>query len=403
MELIIGGIVLPWLVVALGCWLGLQLLRQNGRLLLRLDALEERLARLAPAPARAPAREESRGLPLGGDAPPFALPDLTGAPTSLAAYRGRRLLLLFFNPRCGFCTRMAPDLAKLPTDDPSQPLPLVIATGSVEENQKLVEEHGIRCPVLLQEQMEVGARYHAHGTPTGYLIDAQGKIASPLAVGADALLALATGRRGDGATGREDAGGHPMHNGNRDLADSKIRRDGLPAGTPAPDFTLPGLDGEAVSLSQYRGREVVVVFSDPRCGPCSQIAPELEQFHRRTGAAQVVMVSRGDAETNRRKAQEQGLTVPIGVQKQWEVSRAYGMFATPIAYRVNGEGVTAEAVAIGVEPIRGLLSRIEAEEGAPAGARRCPCGKVLGESGCGGRNGRETAAPGRQPAGARRR
>jgi hypothetical protein len=80
-----------------------------------------------------------------------------------------------------------------------------------------------------------------------------------------------------------------------------------------------------------------------------RIAPDQEQFHRRTGAAQVVMVSRGDLEANRRKAEEHGLITPapIGRQKQWEVSREYGMFATPIAYRVSGEGAIAEAVAVG--------------------------------------------------------
>ena len=35
------GTGLPWLLVALGCWFVYQLLRQNGRILLRLEALEE--------------------------------------------------------------------------------------------------------------------------------------------------------------------------------------------------------------------------------------------------------------------------------------------------------------------------------------------------------------------------
>ena len=44
------------------------------------------------------------------------------------------------------------------------------------------------------------------------------------------------------------------------------------------------------------------------------------------------MVSRGDTEANRRKAKAAGLTFPVCVQRQWEVSRLYAMFATPIAY-----------------------------------------------------------------------
>jgi hypothetical protein len=68
---------------------------------------------------------------------------------------------------------------------------------------------------------------------------------------------------------------------NRSLAKSKIKRDGLKAGTPAPDFRLPRLDGRGeLSLSDFRGRRMLLVFSSPQCGPCSALAPELEKFHR---------------------------------------------------------------------------------------------------------------------------
>src|SRR6516162_10397593 len=103
--------------------------------------------------------------------------------------------------------------------------------------------------------------------------------------------------------------------GNRSVARSKIKRDGLTAGTSAPDFRLPCLDGTERSLQDFQGRRVVLVFSDPHCGPCSTLAPRLERFHRENGEEggcgslssggmnpegdhslppQVVMISRGD-------------------------------------------------------------------------------------------------------------
>jgi hypothetical protein len=45
MEWMVPALLLPRLFVALGAWLGTQLLRQNGRILLRLESLETRLAR----------------------------------------------------------------------------------------------------------------------------------------------------------------------------------------------------------------------------------------------------------------------------------------------------------------------------------------------------------------------
>ena len=56
----------------------------------------------------------------------------------------------------------------------------------------------------------------------------------------------------------------------RSLARSKLKRDGLTAGTPAPDFRLPRLDGRGeLTLSDLRGRKVLMVFSSPGCGPCN--------------------------------------------------------------------------------------------------------------------------------------
>ena len=78
---------------------------------------------------------------------------------------------------------MLPDLAAMSANPgPNQPLPLVITTGKLDDNRRLFEEHGIRCPVLLQEQMKVASQYKVNGTPMGYLIDTKGKIASPVAI-----------------------------------------------------------------------------------------------------------------------------------------------------------------------------------------------------------------------------
>jgi peroxiredoxin len=373
------GLAAPWIIVVLGCWLGYQLLRQNGRILLRLEALEERLAqaqRMPASPRAAPVPSLPVGLPLGSPAPDFALPGLDGSRKALAEFRGKRQLLVLFNPSCGFCIRMAGDLAALPVDGADgRPVPLVVSTGNAEANRRLVEEHGIRCPVLLQEQMEVAARYQAYGTPMGYLIDEQGQIASEIAMGADALLALAEGRV---ATAGVNGNGHHARRGNRDLADSKIQRNGLAAGTPAPTFALPRVEGGELSLEELRGRRVLLIFSDPKCGPCMALAPQLEQAHRQSDDVQVLMVSRGDVEANRAKVAEFGLTFPVVLQRQWEISRQYAMFATPVGYLIDEAGVVVSEVATGVDAILALLPG--------AAEQRCRCGRRLEGCDCG--NGR---------------
>ncbi len=338
----IVAMALAWAVILVAGWLGWQLLRQNGRLLLRLDELEKRLDESEFADLAPPA-----GLPLESSAPDFDLPDLTGQRHTLVRYRGQSVLLIFFNSACGFCRELAPKLKeeaenrkqKLETGAggrSERPLVLVISTGEAEANRKLFIEHQVSAPVLLQKQSEVAAAYGANGTPSGYLISAKGEIASELAIGAEALLDLLAGK-----SAIENSNSQVAVTGNgradrfreRPLARSRIKRDGLKAGTPAPEFCLPRLDGRGeLSLSELRGRQVLLVFSSPDCGPCNTLAPQLEKFHRGHPELELVMISKGEPADNRAKVKEHGLTFPVVLQQQWEISRRYAIFATPIAY-----------------------------------------------------------------------
>jgi peroxiredoxin len=151
---------------------------------------------------------------------------------------------------------------------------------------------------------------------------------------------------------------------NRSLARSKIKRDGLKAGTPAPEFCLPRLDGRGeLSLQDFRGRRLLLVFSSPHCGPCNTLAPELEKFHRAHPALEVVMISKSEPKENRAKVKEHGLTFPIVLQQQWEISRRYAMFATPIAYFIDEAGLIVHDVAVGTDAIVELMSKASSQPG----------------------------------------
>ena len=72
-----------------------------------------------------------------------------------------------------------------------------------------------------------------------------------------------------------EVNGHANRFSNRSLASSKIKRDGLKAGT---------------------------------------VAPELEKFHRAHPELEVVMISKGEPKENRAKVKEHGLTFPVVLQ-----------------------------------------------------------------------------------------
>jgi len=226
---------------------------------------------------------------------------------------------------------------------------------------------------LLQKGLEVAEAYQAKGTPSGCLVSAQGKIASELAVGGEAVLELVEQKTENGKRNAEidqslitsaatpDGDARAFRFSNRSLARSKIKRDGLKAGAPAPDFTLPRLDGQGeLSLQDFRGRRVLLVFSSPSCGPCLELAPQLEKYHREHPEPEVVMISKGEPKENRAKVKEYNLTFPIVLQPQWEVSRRYAIFATPVAYLIDEGAVIVRDVAVGTDAILGLAAAAQA-------------------------------------------
>lgn len=155
----------------------------------------------------------------------------------------------------------------------------------------------------------------------------------------------------------------------RPLTESRIERNGLAPGTPAPAFVLPAAHGGRVSLEEYRGRKVLLVFSDPHCGPCEELSPHLARVageHRGNGLA-VLVVGRGDAGENRSKAERHGWEFPVALQRHWEISRRYGIFATPVAFLIDEHGVIEQGVARGVAEILALVPG-EARPGKGAAA-----------------------------------
>src|SRR6266852_5287295 len=235
----------------------------------RLEDVEDILAHVSEKvggliqPAPPPA-----GLELGTPAPAFALPDLAGRERRLEDFLGKPLLVTFFSTTCGYCQQMAPRLGELPEDGPRV---LLISNGDADEHLQLAAEHKWRCDVVLQKGTEVLTAYKATGTPTGYLIDAEGRIASELAIGADALLAL-TVRNPEESSASDDLTMESLRQKEADAAEraraaglgiraSTLPRDGLRAGTTAPDFKAQDLEGHEHRLADFRDQRVLLVFS----------------------------------------------------------------------------------------------------------------------------------------------
>lgn len=114
------------------------------------------------------------------------------------------------------------------------------------------------------------------------------------------------------------------------------------AGHPAPDFVIHLPDGSSTSLAAYRGRPVVINFWATWCPPCRLEMPELVRAYERYQDQGLVVLAINDAEAHDQVAafvQEFGLPLPVIIDPQGEVMRAYKTNALPSTFFIDRRGV----------------------------------------------------------------
>ena len=131
-------------------------------------------------------------------------------------------------------------------------------------------------------------------------------------------------------------------------------------GAPAPDFTLPDLDGKAHHLADYKGRVVVLEWINPNC-PFSRRHAE-EGTMTRTAAAHSDVVwlginstgkKHGDFVTPDKQAsydKEHGITYPVLFDSDGKVGHAYGASTTPHMFVIDEQGKVIYRGAIDDDP-----------------------------------------------------
>ena len=117
---------------------------------------------------------------------------------------------------------------------------------------------------------------------------------------------------------------------------------------PAPAFSAETLDGKKISLSDYKGKSVVLLnFFASWCGPCRSEYPHLkeidEQFRKR--GIQVISVS---IDQDRSKAGElaerAGAKFPVIHDAKGELAARYGVSAIPLNVIVDSDGNVVQTV-----------------------------------------------------------
>jgi peroxiredoxin len=329
---LVGGLVVIGLLVG-QWWFLVHVLRQNGRLLVRVEALEARLGVNGAAVPSGNGTQQASGLPVGSEAPRFSLEGLHGETLTLESLRssGNPVMLLFTDPGCSPCTAMLPEIGRWQQEYPDRLAISLISRGEVEENRAKAQEHGL-TNVLLQEDWEVSQAYRVAGTPSAVLLTPEGTIATPVAGGAESirtLVAQATDGRTELPIHQPTAQGEPCPDCGKVHASAAA----LPAvkeiGEPAPELSLEDLEGNTVSLEDFRGKERLVLFWNPGCGFCQQMLPDIREWEKemQEDAPGLLFVSAGTKEAN----EVMGLDSPVVVDRHFAVGRAFGASGTPSA------------------------------------------------------------------------
>jgi thiol-disulfide isomerase/thioredoxin len=360
LALLVGVLVLA--LLAGQWWFLIHLLRQNGRLLVRLEAVEATLAEggsvLGPSQNGTPVHQEAEGLPVGSEAPNFSLSGLYGETFTLEALRapGKPVMMLFTDPGCGPCNAMLPEVGRWQEEHQEKLTLALVSRGEMEENKTKAQEHALKN-VVLQKDWEVSESYEIRGTPSAVLVSADGKVASPVAGGDEGIRGLLSYAMGERAQlpmqpHQPQTQGQPCPNCGKVHAAAPTVPAAQKVGEEAPEVKLPDLEANTVDLADSRGAKTLVLFWNPGCGFCQQMLPDLKEWESESpeGAPKLLVVSAGSEEANK----EMGLTSPVLLDQNFATGRAFGASGTPSAVLVDAEGNVASEVAVGAPAVMEL-------------------------------------------------
>ena len=116
----------------------------------------------------------------------------------------------------------------------------------------------------------------------------------------------------------------------------------------AADFTLTDMEGNQVSLSQYRGKVVILNFWATWCPPCREEMPSMERLYRDYKDQGLVILA-VNVDDNGKKAvgrflQKTPHSFPILLDSESLVRNSYGVFRFPESFIIDRNGIVVKKI-----------------------------------------------------------
>jgi peroxiredoxin len=139
-------------------------------------------------------------------------------------------------------------------------------------------------------------------------------------------------------------------------------------GTAAEDFRLVDLEGKSQSLSQYRGKVVLVNFWATWCKPCTTEMPAMQATYDKLREKGFVVLAVNELEDEakvREHIKQHGHTFPVLMDRDNKVANQFGVFGLPVSVFIDEKGVVQEYIKGGLlteQVILDAVARIQKPE-----------------------------------------
>ncbi len=142
---------------------------------------------------------------------------------------------------------------------------------------------------------------------------------------------------------------------------------GIQKGQLAPDFSLTDLKGNPVTLSDFKGKKVMVNFWATWCPPCRVEMPHMQKFYEDYKSKDFVIVGVNMTTTEENPdnvkafVEDQRLTFSIVLDQEGDVLQTYQVVAYPTTYVLDSNGVIREKFqgAINYDIMKDAVSKIK--------------------------------------------
>jgi len=119
-------------------------------------------------------------------------------------------------------------------------------------------------------------------------------------------------------------------------------------GKPAPDFALNDINGEKVTLSEYKGKVIILNFWATFCGPCKEEMPSLNNlflFFKKDGLIVLAISTDNSEKPVQSFIKAKAIAFPVLIDKDSQVfSDMYRVLRIPTTFIIDRDGIIREKI-----------------------------------------------------------